>query len=266
MNPGGKGANQAVAAARLGGNVTFVTKTGNDMFGAEAVQLFGKEGIVTKHIIKDTKNPSGVALINVDENGENSIVVASGSNGTLSAYDINDEVFNTEKSDIFLMQLEIPVSTVEFVSEKAAGKGNRVILNPAPARQLSDELLSCLYLITPNENEAELLTGIKVTDVASAEKAAKNLRERGVQNVIITMGGSGAYILTGSLSKMIPVVPVKAIDTTAAGDVFNGALTVSISEGKSIEESVVFANKAASISVTRMGAQASAPYRTEIRP
>jgi len=264
MNPGGKGANQAVAAARLGGNVTLVTKTGNDMFGAEAIQLFGKEGIITKYIIKDTKNPSGVALITVDENGENSIVVASGSNGTLSVHDINDEVFKTEKSDIFLMQLEIPLSTVGFVTEKASGKGNRVILNPAPACQLTDDLLSCLYLITPNETEAELLTGIKVTNVATAEKAAQKLREKGVKNVIITMGGSGAYILSGSLSKLIPVVPVKAIDTTAAGDVFNGALVVAISEGKGIEEAVVFANKAASISVTRMGAQASAPYRTEI--
>jgi len=265
MNPGGKGANQAVAAARLGGNVTLVTKTGNDIFGAEAVQLFGKEGIITKYIIKDANNPSGVALINVDENGENSIVVASGSNGTLSAYDINDEVFKTEKSDIFLMQLEIPVSTVGFVAEKVSGKGNRVILNPAPACQLSDDLLSCLYLITPNEIEAELLTGIKVTDVASAGKAAQNLREKGVLNVVITMGGSGAYILSASLSKMIPVIPVKAIDTTAAGDVFNGALAVAISEGKEIEEAVVFANKAASISVTRMGAQASAPFREEIK-
>ena len=264
MNPGGKGANQAVAAARLGGNVTLVTKTGNDMFGAEAIQLFGKEGIITKYIIKDTKNPSGVALITVDENGENSIVVASGSNGTLSVHDINDEVFKTEKSDIFLMQLEIPLSTVGFVTEKASGKGNRVILNPAPACQLTDDLLSCLYLITPNETEAELLTGIKVTNVATAEKAAQKLREKGVKNVIITMGGSGAYILSGSLSKLIPVVPVKAIDTTAAGDVFNGALVVAISEGKGIEEAVVFANKAASISVTRMGSQASAPYRTEI--
>jgi ribokinase len=264
MNPGGKGANQAVAAARLGGNVTFITKTGNDMFGAEALQLFEKEGIVTKYIIKDPDNPSGVALINVDEKGENSIVVASGSNGTLSTNDINDEVFNTEKSDIFLMQLEIPVNTIEFVAEKAALKGNRVILNPAPALQLSDDLLSCLYLITPNETEVELLTGIKVNNVATAEKAAQNLREKGVLNVIITMGASGAYILTSSMSEMIPGVPVKAMDTTAAGDVFNGALVVAISEGKGIEEAVVFANKAASISVTRMGAQASAPYREEI--
>jgi len=266
MNPGGKGANQAVAAARLGGNVTFVTKTGNDMFGAEAVHIFDNEGINTNYIIKDAINPSGVALINVDEYGENSIVVASGSNGSLSAYDIKDEVFETDPSDLFLMQLEIPVGTVEFVAHKAASKGNRVILNPAPALKLSDDLLSCLFLITPNETEAEFLTGIKVHDFATAEKAASKLRNKGVQNVIITMGASGAYVLSGEISKIMPVMQVKAIDTTAAGDVFNGALAVAISEGKEVKDAVTFANKAASISVTRMGAQASAPYRREINP
>ena len=265
MNPGGKGANQAVAASRLGGNVTFVTKTGNDIFGNEAVLLFKNEGIDSRFIVKDAENPSGVALITVDENGENSIVVAPGSNGSLSANDINDEVFETDPSDLFLMQLEIPVGTVEFVAQKAASNGNRVILNPAPARQLSDDLLCCLYLITPNETEAEFLTGIKVHDVVTAEKAAVKLRDKGVQNVVITMGASGAYILSGTISKIVPVIPVKAIDTTAAGDVFNGALAVAISEGKDIEDAVIFANKAASISVTRMGAQASAPYRKEIK-
>jgi ribokinase len=264
MNPGGKGANQAVAAARLGGNVTFVTKTGNDIFGSEAESLFAKENINTSYIVKDHQNPSGVAMITVDENGENCIVVASGSNGTLTAYDINDEVFDSNPDDIFLMQLEIPLSTVEFVAEKARGNGNRVILNPAPARHLSDDLLSYLYLITPNETEAEILTGIKVTDAVTAEMAAKSLIQNGVQNVVITMGGSGAFVLSGKTSKMIPVIPVKAVDTTAAGDIFNGALTVAISEGKNIEDAVVFANKAAAISVTRMGAQASAPYRNEI--
>jgi ribokinase len=266
MNPGGKGANQAVAAARLGGNVTFVTKHGNDVFGSEAKSLFDKEKINTSYLVRDEKNPSGVALITVDEHGENSIVVASGSNGTLSAYDISDEVFDSATDDIFLMQLEIPVSTVEFVAEKANVKGNRVILNPAPARHLADELLKYLFLITPNETEAEILTGIKVNDIASAANAANRLQKMGVQNVIITMGGSGAFVQSGAISKMIPVVPVKAVDTTAAGDVFNGALAVAISEGKNIEDAVVFANKAAAISVTRMGAQASAPYRDEIRP
>jgi len=264
MNPGGKGANQAVAAARLKGNVTIVTKLGNDLFGEQARLLLAKEGIETKYIIKDKKNPSGVALIIVDEHGENSIVVAPGSNGVLSAYDIDDEVYGDDTSDVFLLQLEIPLSTVEFVAEKVAEKGNRVILNPAPARQMSDELLSSLFIITPNESEAELLTGIRVTDAVSAENAAFRLLKKGVRNVIITMGVSGAFLLNNEISKMIPVVPVKAIDTTAAGDVFTGALAVAISEGRSLEVAIDFANKAASISVTRMGAQASAPYRNEI--
>jgi len=266
MNPGGKGANQAVAAARLNGKVTFVAKTGNDIFGSEAKQLFDKENIDTRFLIRDDNNPSGIALINVDENGENSIVVASGSNGTLSAYDIHDEVFKTTNDDIFLMQLEIPVSTVEYVAQKAAGHGSRVILNPAPAKQLSADILSCLYMIIPNETEAEILTGIKVTDAPSAEKAAGKLFNKGVKKVVITMGGSGAFLFTAGYSKMITVVPVRAIDSTAAGDVFCGALAVALSEGKNDEEAVIFANKAAAISVTRMGAQASAPYRKEINP
>jgi ribokinase len=264
MNPGGKGANQAVAAARLGGKVIFITKTGNDIFGQKAKELFNKENISTDYIVNDENNPSGVALITVDEWGENSIVVASGSNGTLSASEISNEIYTTEKNDIFLMQLEIPLSTVEAVAEKAASSGNRVILNPAPAAVLSDDLLKCLFLITPNATEAEVLTGIKVTDTSTAAKAAMELHRKGVKNVIVTMGGSGAFLSTQSVTKLIPVEPVKAVDTTAAGDVFNGALAVAVSEGKELPDAVVFANKAAGISVTRMGAQASAPYRNEI--
>lgn len=264
MNPGGKGANQAVASARLGGNVTFVTKTGNDLFGDQARHLFELEGIDIRFIIKDPINPSGVALISVDENGENCIVVAPGSNGTLTESDIPDEVYGNDPSDVFLMQLEIPVSTVEFVAQKVAGRGNRVILNPAPASLLSDDLLSSLFAITPNESEAEMLTGIKVTDALSAERSAEKLLRKGVGNVIITMGSAGAFLLSSKIAKMISVVPVKAIDTTAAGDVFNGALAVAVAEGKELEEAIGFANRAASISVTRLGAQASAPYRKEI--
>jgi len=264
MNPGGKGANQAVAAARLNGNVTFVTKMGNDLFGEQAKHIFDFEGIDSRYIVNDPKNPSGIALIMVDQNGENCIVVAPGSNGTLSAYDIAEDVYGNDPSDVFLMQLEVPVSTIEFVAQKVSERGNRVILNPAPARQLSDDLLNCVDIITPNEVEAEILTGIKVVDAASAEEAADKLMSTGVKNVIITMGAAGAFLHTDKVSKLIPVVPVRAVDTTAAGDVFNGALAVAISEGKDLEEAVVFANKAASISVTRMGAQASAPYRKEI--
>ncbi len=264
MNPGGKGANQAVAAARLGGNVTFVTKIGTDIFGTKALQILANEGIDTSYVIKDTVNPSGVALITVDDHGENSIVVAPGSNGSLSETDINEEVFNTVSSDLFLMQLEIPLKTVENIAHRAKEMGNRVILNPAPATHLSDRLLKCIYLITPNETEAEILTGIKVVDYGTAEKAATILHSKGVDNVIITMGSSGAYLSTGAISELVPVIPVKAVDSTAAGDVFNGALALAISEGKNLKEAVTFANKAAGISVTRMGAQASAPYIKDI--
>ncbi|HEX2970053.1 MAG TPA: ribokinase [Bacteroidales bacterium] len=266
MNPGGKGANQAVTAARLGGIVTFVTKIGNDVFGNEALAGFKSAKIETKYIVRDLKNQSGVALINVDENGENSIVVAPGANGTLIPADIKTELFaNATKQDIFLMQLEIPVETVKYAAEKACALGARVILNPAPACWLSDSLFKCLYLVTPNETEAGLLTGSEVFDEASAREAAEILRRKGVQNVVITMGGTGAYIHTPTVSVMVPGIPVKAVDTTAAGDIFNGAMAVAISEGRDIVSAVTYANKAASISVTRMGAQASAPFRDEIK-
>jgi ribokinase len=266
MNPGGKGANQAVSAARLGGNVTFVTKVGTDVFGNEALAGFKSAKIDTRYIVRDPKNPSGVALINVDENGENIIVVAPGANGTLVPADIKPDIFdNATKQDIFLMQLEIPVDTVKYVAERAYALGARVILNPAPACWLSESLFKCLHLITPNETEAGMLTGSQVFDEGSAREAAEILRNKGVQNVVITMGGSGAYILSGSVSVMVPGINVKAVDTTAAGDIFNGAMAVAISEGKDIVSAVTFANKAAAISVTRMGAQASAPFRNEIK-
>jgi ribokinase len=264
MNPGGKGANQAVAAARLGGKVTFIAKRGNDLFGNQAVGLLMREGIHTQYIVKDMEYPSGVALITVDSKGENSIVVAQGSNGNLLQEDIPDAVFETKKYEILLLQLEIPISTVEYSAVAASEKGIKVILNPAPARKLSDKLLMHTWLITPNETEAEIITGVRITDIPSAEKAAELIQERGVKNVIITLGEAGAYVKSDNFTGLIQGIKVIPVDTTAAGDVFNGALAVALSEGKALNEAVVFANKAASISVTRMGAQASAPYRNEI--
>jgi ribokinase len=265
MNPGGKGANQAVAAARLGGKVTFVAKRGNDLFGNQAVGLLMREGIHTQYIVKDMELPSGVALITVDSTGENSIVVAPGANGNLLQEDIPTAVFETTKYEILLLQLEIPINTVEYSAVAASEKGIKVILNPAPARKLSDNLLMHTWLITPNETEAEIITGVKITDIPSAEKAAEIIMKRGVKNVIITLGEAGAYIKSENFTGLIPGIKVIPVDTTAAGDVFNGALAVALSEGKVLNEAVVFANKAASISVTRMGAQASAPYRNEIQ-
>jgi len=264
MNAGGKGANQAVAAARLGGFVTFVGKIGDDIFGRQAVQQLKDEGINVDFVAVDPENPSGVALITVDSKGENSIVVAPGSNGTLSSADFDKAIAELEDSEFVLMQLEIPIPTVEHIARLAVQKHKKVVLNPAPAAKLSDELLKNLYIITPNETEAELLTGIKVTDEQSALKAATQLHKKGVEVVIITMGSAGAFLLSNGKYEIISAPKVEAIDTTAAGDTFNGALVVALSEGKTIEESIAFANKAAAISVTRIGAQSSVPYRKEI--
>jgi ribokinase len=264
MNPGGKGANQAVAAARLGGKVTFVTKVGNDLFGKQALAVFKKEGIDIRNIAQDDKFPSGVALIIVNQIGENNIVVAPGSNGNLLAEDISPNHFTPGKFDLLLLQLEIPLMTVEYAALTAAGSGIKVILNPAPAQKLHDYLLKHTWLITPDETEAEILTGIKVHDELSAEAAAEFFHKKGVENVIITMGEAGAYLKSESFTGMVAGRKVTPIDSTAAGDVFNGALAVAIAEGKNLKEATEFANSAAAISVTRLGAQASAPYRNEI--
>lgn len=264
MNAGGKGANQAVAAARVGGNVIFICKTGDDIFGRQAVQLFKDEGINTEFIIADAEYPSGVALITVDENAENCIVVASGANAALHPSDLQQIIPAIEQADMLLLQLEIPIETVEYIAAIAASKSVKVVLNPAPACALSDDLLKNIFIITPNETEAEKLTGIKVTDLKTAEEAARVLQDKGVEIIIITLGGSGALLLYENIAAHIPGYKVEAVDTTAAGDVFNGALIVALAEGKAINEAVQFACKAAAISVTRLGAQASAPYKEEL--
>ncbi|GAB3692453.1 ribokinase [Spirosoma flavus] len=264
MNPGGKGANQAVAAARLGGDVTFVAKVGNDVFGEQAVTGFRQEGIRTDFILTDSEYPSGVALINVDAAGENCITVAPGANANLQPTETDVALQQAEPNAIVLIQLETPLPTVGYVAQKAAERSLRVILNPAPAQTLPSDLLAHLFLITPNETEAELLTGIRVTDVATAELAAQKLRELGISNVVITLGAKGAYISTDDVKQLVSGPRVTAVDSTAAGDCFNGALAVSLAEGQSWVEAVTFACKAASLSVTRMGAQASMPTRDEI--
>jgi ribokinase len=264
MNAGGKGANQAVAAARLGGNVIFIAKTGNDIFGEQAVQLFNEEGIDTSYMIADPENPSGVALITVDANGENCIVVASGANAALKPSDLQKAEQVIKNAALILMQLEIPIETVEYVTSMAAENNVKVVLNPAPACLLADDLLSQVSIITPNETEAGMLSGIKVTDKKSAKKAALVLAARGIETVIITMGAQGAFMLQDGAGYFFPAPVCEAVDTTAAGDVFNGALAVAIADGKSLLEAVPFAIRAASLSVCKMGAQASAPYRDEI--
>ncbi|WP_293666327.1 ribokinase [uncultured Parabacteroides sp.] len=264
MNPGGKGANQAVAIARLGGSVSFICKTGSDIFGHQSQQLFAEEGINTSYVFSDSEHPSGVALITVDEKAENCIVVASGANANLMPSDLARVEEAIEQADLVLMQLEIPMETVCYVADLAWEKGKKVILNPAPAHPLSAELLRRLYLITPNETEAEMISGVKITDESSACEAARVLFGMGVQNVIITLGSKGALIYCDGKSEIVPAWKVEAVDTTAAGDVFNGALTVALSEGRDLKEAARFACKASAISVTRVGAQSSAPYRNEV--
>ncbi len=264
MAQGGKGANQAVAAARLGGKVSFIAKTGNDIFGNQSIKSLHNEHINTDFVQRDETRPSGVALITVDSKGENSIVVASGSNMALSPSDIDIASDLIKNAGFVLMQLEIPLETVEYVTNICSKNKVQVLLNPAPAQKLSNKLLQSLSIITPNETEAALLTGIAINDLSDIEKAAEVLKQKGVGTVIVTMGSAGAYVLSDTISIVIPAPKVKAVDTTAAGDTFNGALCLALSSGKGIEEAVGFANKAASISVTRMGAQPSIPYLKEI--
>lgn len=264
MNPGRKGANQAVSAARLGGNVTFVAKIGDDIFGKQSKQTFENEKINIDNLFLDLDNPSGIALITVDSKAENCIVVAPGSNGKLNKLDIDNAKKSILESEILLMQLEIPIETVLYAAQMASAAGKKIILNPAPATMLPDELFKMLYILTPNETEASFLSGIEVIDQETAEKVALIIRGKKTPVVIITMGSKGALICTDKGAELIPAPNIKAIDTTAAGDVFNGALAVALSEGLDLVKSVEFANKAATISVTRLGAQSSAPYRNEL--
>ncbi len=262
--PGGKGANQAVAAARAGGKVTFVARVGEDIFGEQALKGFKEDGINTDFIVKDKDAPSGIAEIFVAEGGENSTAVASGANLNLSVYDITAAKEAILASDILLMQLEIPLKTVQYAAKFAYDNGVRVILNPAPGQPLPIDLLKTVSILTPNEAEAEMLTGIKIEDEGAAEDAGRILISKGVNKVIITIGKKGALILDSSGSELVGGFKVHAVDTTAAGDIFNGALAVALAEKKNIWEAVKFANAAAALSVTRLGAQPSAPNRNDI--
>ena len=264
MNPGGKGANQAVAAARLGGNITFICKTGDDIFGKQSLLLFEKEGINTSYLLSDSKNPSGVALITVDKNGENCIVVASGANAVLLPSDLLQALETISKSSMILMQLEIPLVTVTYIAAIAFEKKIPVVLNPAPACVIPDKLLRYISILTPNEKEAEMLSGIKINSIETVKEAAVKIKSRGVKTVIITLGSKGALVFHENVFTLIPAISVEARDTTAAGDVFNGALVVALSEGKDIIVATRFACKASSLSVTRMGAQVSSPYHWEV--
>jgi ribokinase len=264
MAPGGKGANQAVAAAKLGAKVFFIAKLGDDIFGLQSLNNFKKEGVNTKYVLQTQDAPSGVALIMVDDEGNNVIVVAPGANHKLTPEDVKAAESDIASSGALVAQLEVPIETIEFAAMLANKSNVPFILDPAPAQKLSVELLNMVDVLTPNETEAQILTGVEVKDRKSAEAAAQKLLECGVKNVILTMGASGYFSIGKEGKEFIAARKVTAADSTAAGDAFTGSLAVGLAKGQTLSEAALFANDVAAVSVTRMGAQPSMPTIEEI--
>jgi ribokinase len=264
MAPGGKGANQAVAAAKLGGQVFFIAKLGDDIFGTQSLANFKKVGVNTKYVSRTKDAPSGVALIMVDATGNNLIVVAPGANQKLSAADVKRAKADIASCGAVVAQLEISLETVVCAAQIAKKAKSPFILNPAPARPLPVELLKLVDVLTPNETEARILSGIAVNDETTARAAAEKLLETGVGTVILTMGIQG-YLLAGrGATEFVAAHKVKAVDTTAAGDAFTGGFAFALAAGRPIAEAARFANYVAALSVTKMGAQPSMPTLQEV--
>lgn len=263
MGAGGKGANQAVAAQRLGGNVQFICKVGRDMFGDNAIAQYKAEGLDVSGILHSSL-PSGVALIYVDDHAENCIVVASGANGDLSEEDIDLSREAIVHCGILLLQLETPIPSVLKAARMAHEAGAMVVLNPAPACPLPEKLFRYIDLFIPNETELSTFSGLPVTNAEEAQAAAAAMQRKGVGKIIVTMGSKGALICDGGPAVFVPAHKVKAVDTTAAGDTFCGALCVALSEGKTLKEATEFATAASALTVQKMGAQNSIPFRKDI--
>ncbi len=261
MTPGGKGANQAVAAAKLGAEVYFIARLGDDIFAQQSLSNFKKENVNTKYVTLTKEAPSGVALITVDDEGNNVIVVAPGANHKLSPDDIKKAESDITSSGTLVAQLEIPLETVEFAAQLANSNGVLFILDPAPAQKLSPELLRMVDILTPNETEAQILTDLEVTDEQTARMAAKKLLEYGIKSVILTLGSNGFLLVDNDRMEFVPAIKVAAVDSTAAGDAFTGSLAVGLANGKTLYDSAVYANYVAALSVTKMGAQSSMPTR-----
>lgn len=264
---GGKGANQAVACARLaksGTRTDFICHLGQDSIGDDMRQSWIKDGISTEGISQVAEQSTGTAMIFIGDNGENTIGVAAGANATLSPDDLENHYALFSRAQFLLIQLETPAATVEKALQMAKTFGVTTVLNPAPATALGHDVLKWVDVITPNETEAEALTGVEINHLDDAQMAAQLLHQQGVGIVVITLGSRGAYISSPGFTGLVPALEVQAIDTVAAGDTFNGALVVGLSEGMSIAAAVGFANAASAITVTRQGAQRAIPYRQEL--
>ena len=260
--PGGKGANQAVAAARQSAAVAMVGRVGDDSFGPQLINNLQRNNVDTSHVQVDPQSATGTAIIVVDANGQNSIVLSPGGNGSVSPAEVRDISFSDHK--LLLLQLEIPVETVSAATRGAKESGLRVLLNPAPARPLPEELISLPDFILPNESELSLLTDQPVKDLDSAEKAAKALLERGAQNVIVTLGANGALVVTKDMTKHVPAFEIEVVDTTAAGDAFIGGFASALLQNKLLEEAVRYGCACGALAATKFGAQPSLPTREEV--
>ena len=257
---GGKGANQACAIARLGGKPKFIGKVGNDSFGLQIISSLRQFGVDITNVFAEQDMVTGTAMITVAESGENTIVVAGGANSRVDSEFVSERLRQLEFNTV-LMQLEIPIATVNEVIKKS----KIAILNPAPAMALPDEIYQGLDWITPNETETERLTGVSPTSKDACLRAAEWFFERGVKNVVITLGAKGSYLGNQSVSEYCPTIEVKAVDSTAAGDAFNGALAYFLNEGREPKNAVLLANRAGALATTKLGAQASLPSREEVR-
>lgn len=264
MSPGGRGLIQAIAAARAGGKVIFIARTGDDIFGEQVMKVLQEEEIDTAFLKRDNALASGISSVVLNARGESGITVTPGANINLSEYDITQAKDSIISADVVLLQLDIPKETVRFAANYARSSGVRVILNPSPALPVSDELLKSISILTPDASQAEILTGITITDERSAELAGRILLERGLNRVIITLRSKGAMVIDNGGAEHVPGFRMSSLDASVVNDVFNGTLAVGLAEGKNFYEAVLFANAAAAISASRPGTLASIPSRTEI--
>ncbi|MHB8896025.1 MAG: ribokinase [Candidatus Geothermincolia bacterium] len=265
MGPGGKGSNQGVAAHKAGAEVDMITKIGRDQFGQVALESFQSAGMNTRYVLQDDELATGAALIMVDENtGDNKILVSLGACSNITGADIEKARETIASNPVFLTQLETNLDAVETALGIASGSGVRIILNPAPACEVPGGLLGLVDILTPNEVEASILSGVRVTNPDDARKAARVLRSKGTKSVVITMGSQGVFAVEGDEERFIPCMKVAAVDATGAGDAFSGALATAIAEGKEFFEAIDFANAAAALSVTKIGTAPAMPTRAEI--